>query len=303
MTTAPVAIETIHRFAPLGIDFWDILSEAPITDGLVATARVVDSRGPHIPSRRTPAGVHAFMGIPGLRDVEFPKPGTSNDFDLPSGIQVLVDVTVEDLLGRFVSTVVQLSAPKRGLARWSDAIAGCPTLAWSIPEDSPVFLLTAPTREIPSTFATVRAQLVERATGSPAAHAVMRAQIAGRLFWGVADHTGAVALPFPYPAFAGGPAGSMAGSIPAGSHGVPTDSQHWPITIDVRWEPTVLEFPIESEIPRFHSVVCQGSADIWLDAANAGGQNELVTELRYGRELILQTEGSDHSELLIDLTP
>lgn len=297
------AAETIHRFAPLGIDFWDILSDAPITDGLIATATVSGVAHRPLRSQVTPAGVHAFIGIPGLRDIEFPKPGSSPPVDdLPSSVSLLVDVLVIDRLGRFLPTAIRLEAPKRGLATASDALAGCPPAA-SLPEDAPVFLMSAPTRDVPSTVASIRAQIVERATGIPAAHAVVGAEVGGTRWVGFADGEGSLLLPFPYPGFAGALPGSLGDSIPAGSHGVPTDTQHWTVTIDVRWEPAVHEIPAITDVPHMHSLLCQAGAEVWNDVSDASATNQLATELRYGRDLVLSTAGAEHAELLIDLSP
>ena len=108
------------------------------------------------------------------------------------------------------------------------------------------------------------------------------------------------------PAGAGGAAGSFADSVPAGVHGIPTGDQTWSATIEVRCQPsalefsTALDFPDGVSVPRIHSVLCQAAAGVGEDTEDASSGTELVRELRYGQELILVTDGSDRSELLID---
>ena len=211
-------------------------------------------------SRNAAAAIHLIADIPGLRELEFPRPEPGQRVevdldaaDLPSGAAVEVDVFVEDRLRRFLPTVLQLVAPQRGIATALDALAGCASLAWSIPDDTPMFLMSSPQRSIPPTTAVVRACLRDHATMAPAAHAVLVVDTpAGRNF-GVADATGHVVVAFAYPAFAVMPVASP----PEGSHGIPTADQHWPVDVSVRWEPDALSFPSGVEIPRVHSVLCQ----------------------------------------------
>lgn len=302
-TTTP--LESIRRFTPLGIDLWDLLSDAPITDGLSATAYPVGKAGA-VRSRVSLSGVHAFWGLTGLRDVEHLDAGTDLETLLLSGPSQDFDVLIVDSRNRFLPTVVQLTAPILGLATAADALAGCSPPGSSFPEEMPLFLLSAPARALPAGTAAIRAQIVDRASGEPAAHAVVKVVVGDVQWFGAADDRGTAVVPLPYPAFAGGPAGSFADSVPAGSHGIPTGDQTWTATIEVRSQPaalefsTALDFPDGVSVPRMHSVLCQATAGIWDDSGDATTETELVRELRYGQELILVTDGSDRSELLID---
>ena len=186
--------------------------------------------------------MHVLADIPGLRDVEFPRvaPGERADLkDLPSGFGLPVDVLVEDRLRRFLPTVLNVGAPRRGVVTAADALAGCAALVWSVPADTPMFLMSGPERSIPSTTALVRACLRHHATMAPAAHAVLVVECAGVRVVGVADAHGNAAVPFPYPGF---DVSVAPGSIPAGSHGIPTSQQQWPVTVDVRWAPSTLSY-------------------------------------------------------------
>jgi hypothetical protein len=286
-------IETVQRVTPLGVAFHDLLTDAPITDGLVVSARPSARTGRFRRAAATPRGIHLIADIPGLEALEFPRPqpGRRAEVDLdaaelPSGAAVDVDVLVEDRLGRFVPTVLQLVAPHRGVATAFDALAGCSTLAWSIPDDTPMFLMSSPQRSIPPTTAVVRACLRHHATLEPAAHAVLVVDTPAGRNLGVADTTGNVVVAFAYPPFDVVPAVSP----PEGSHGIPTADQRWAVDVGVRWQPGALEFPPGVAIPRVHTVLCQQAGAVFVSDAGPATAS-LAAELRYAAPLVLGTAG------------
>jgi hypothetical protein len=283
-------VETVQYRTPLAVAFHDLVTDAPITDGLVVSARRAGAGGRFRAGRPTPSGVHVLSGLPFLRDAEFPKNRAgqrTETADTPSGRTVEVDVLAEDRLGRFLPTVLRLSAPSDRVATAADALSACPSLVWSVPADTPMFLMSAPGRELPRTTAVARACLRHRATGDPAAHAVLVVITAAGRAIGVADLRGHVVVAFPYPDFAGtGPPGS----IPAGSHGIPTDQPEWPGSGTVRYEPAALTFPAGVDVPHVHSVFCQRAGAVVADD-QAPGQPTMAGTLRYGIELQLATAG------------
>ncbi len=281
-------IETVQRVTPLGVAFHDLLTDTRITDGLVVSARPTQQVGRFRAGAPTASGVHVITGIPGLRDAEFPRPapGERGDFDdLPSSVGMQLDVLVEDRLRRFLPAVVQLDAPRRGVALAADALSGCSSLVWSVPTDTPMFLMSGPERSIPSTSAVVRACLRHHGTGEPAAHAVLVVETAESRAVGVADGLGNVVVTFAYPSFE---SATTPGSTPAGSHGIPTTEQQWPVTIDVRWDPQTLRFPTGVDIPRIHTVFCQRAGTVHADDAGPATATMPAT-LEYGVPLILET--------------
>jgi len=104
---------------------------------------------------------------------------------------------------------------------------------------------------------------------------------------GVADAKGNVIVTFPYPGFV---VSGTAASIPAGSHGVPTVDQQWPVQVDVRWQPSALTFPAAVDVPYVHTVFCQAAGTVFPDD-DAAGSPSLSDTLRYGAELQLKTDG------------
>ncbi len=294
-------IETIQRFTPVGVEFWDLLNSAPITDGLAVSGRVVGHRGRFHAASASPRGVHVVAGLPALRELEDlrPEPG---EFELqPTAPVIDLDLQVVDRLGRFLPTVLRVSAPQSGLVTAADALSPCPTLALSVPDDAPPFLLSAPTRHVPSSAASLRTHLRDRSTGKAAAHAVVSVTVGGLSYVGAADGIGQVLLPFAYPPFVDSLATD---SVPPGAHGLPTTEQTWSVSFRVRSRAVdALEFPAGVDIPLYHSLLCQPPAPIWIDAADDDPTPELVADLTFGQELFLTTAGIDESELLIDFAP
>jgi hypothetical protein len=283
-------IETVQYRTPLAVAFHDLVTDAPITDGLVVSARRAGIGGRFRVGYPTPSGVHVLSGLPFLRDAELPLDGPgerAESEDTPSSQTAEVDVLVEDRLGRFLPTVLRLSAPRDRVATAADVLSACSSLVWSVPAETPMFLMSGPGRGLPRTTAVVRACLRHHATGAPAAHAVLVVETPAGRTVGVADMTGNVVAALPYPDFA---VPGTPGSIPAGSHGIPTVEQQWPVTVDVRCQPSALTFPAGINVPHVHSVFCQRAGAVFTED-HAPGQSTLAGTLRYGVELQLMTAG------------
>ncbi len=307
---------------PLGVRFWDVLTEAPIGDGLVVRARPCDGPERTRTAFRTRSDVHAFRELPGLRATEFPPfrrddepasdtpPPVSPPDDEPERSEVYA-LSVEDRAGRFNDTVLVLSAPRRGVARTSHLLGACPPDSPpgsggtgpsddSPPdEDPPIYLFSAPTRSLPPAVAVLRAQLVTP-EGAAVAHAVLEVDVdlgAGGVVRhaGVSDATGAVLVAFPYPTF---PV-TVAPSPPAGTAGRPPREQCWELLVRVRHDPDALVFVAGFAVPTTTSVLGQATARIRSDVATTG--HVLVGRtVCFGRETVLTTVGHPRSELLVD---
>lgn len=288
-------IETIQSVTPIGVELWDLLADSRVTDGVVVSARPTGRGGRFWPAYRTPSGIHAITGVPALRDIEYPRPGAGRRVeleDLPSDAVVDVDVLVEDRTGRFVPTVFRVTVPGRDVATVADALGGCASLAVSLPDDLPVFVLSAPGRSFGAGTAVVRAGLrrhdPEVGRDVPAAHALLTVvDPAGARHVGVADVDGNVVVPLPYPAFAA-PLGSD--PVSAGAHGVPTDQQRWSLTIELRHEPDALSYPRGVAVPHADTVFCQRQGSL-LRVEGDPAVATIDVELAYGRELVLATDG------------
>lgn len=294
--TAPAGepLASYRTFTPLGLALHDVITDARVVTGLRVDARPVGG-GRVTPAFQTRSGAYGFRGLEGVRAVEFPEAADREQASPPLGDEVLVSVL--DTQSRFVATVLRVPVPTQGLV----------TQSALLPEDSPpadelpVYLFSSPSRELPAQFALVRAQLAEAATGEPARFSrlevvVNPASADRRRYVGVADATGAVVVPVPYPRFVTG--GDTSGSPPAGSVGQPPVQQTWPVEIRVRYEPDVLEHHPGLVAPTLNSVLIQGEAPLWAGVGSPP-QPVLQAELRFGVDLIVRTAGEEESRLLI----
>jgi hypothetical protein len=266
---------------PLGIRFWDAARDVAVTSGLVVRARPEAAPGEPRPATPTRSGVYAFFGLPGLRSVEYP-PG-DGPTSPPSVTRFIVDVA--DAEHRFVPVAFLVDVPYAGIFPIG--------LGASLPgTGAPGFyLFSAATRQGSTDLAVIRATLVERLTGAPAAHAVLEATLpdGGRVL-GLADADGQVAVLLPYPRFA-----TVVGSPPV-SAGAARQPPEWPLAVRVRYGPagqTVLRPDLP---PELGSLLAQPFVQIW-PGASGPPDSELATSLVLGRELIVRTD--DGSTLLV----
>jgi hypothetical protein len=283
----------LRTFTPLGVRFWDAVSDTPVLQGLRVEARPLGGDLPATPAFRTPSGIHAFRGLPGLRRVEYPAgPGPVRD-TLPPPVPFALQVW--DRLGRFLPTVVLVPVPHLGLAPMLPAGADP---SGSIPSDpgvARIYLFSAPSRAVRSDVAVVRASLADRASGAPAAHARLDVVAGGTRWAGVADALGNVAVLFPYPAFEGLAA---VPSVPPGTGGLPPQEQRWPVEVSVRRQPEALDVSVDPEVPTLGSILAQSPEVLWPDDQGPP-VHRLEAELGFGHELILRTQGTQESTLLV----
>jgi len=280
-------LDTLRIFTALGIRFWDLLLNVPIGDGLQVQARLEGSSGNPLDARQLPSGVYAFFGLPGLRAAEYPA--DPPDFGPPRTFNYIV--TVADLLGRFLPAVLVYSLDQAGRV-----------LAGGIPDPGRdprvAYLFSAPSRTAPPGIAAVRADLLDKDTGQPAAWAVLRLQVAGQpeAWTGVADDRGRALILFPYPLVdrltLGSPPGSGQGSI---------TEQNWPVSVQARYGPANLRFSLDgvpglaypwSVTPNLKSILeDQPPARIWTEDSQSTFSADAT--LVFGQELVLRTRLSD----------
>jgi hypothetical protein len=220
--------ETLYRLCPLGVRFWDEVTQAVVTDGLTVMAAPKPAwnqgiarllkRGsrlgafPALPAVQqviaTPnhSGIYVFRSLPGLRDAE---QGTGDDqfWAGPLGATKHAFVVgVDDSLGRFLPFAFEVQLPCRGLFNL-DCDLG---LASDSPVSPPVSalarapLFSTPSRPVPAGMAVVRADLWDVQRAIPAAWAMLRFAvndpIRGTLnARGLADDRGCLLALFRYP--------------------------------------------------------------------------------------------------------
>lgn len=298
MTTLPIfatlqPLETIGLFTPLGIRFWDTVTDTQVVDGLTVTARPLGSPGRGQPAFQTRSGIYTFRALAGLRGLE------ASDPSLPAGIHPLESspplaapfvIEVQDRRGRFLPVSFQVDLPYRGI--YPTGMNGSPPGA-SMPG---FFLFSTPSRPALSGLAVIRAQLTERLAADqfrPAAHAVIEVDVDDDLTWvGIADERGNVAVHFPYPPFAD------AVSPLSPPPGPPeTRLQGWDLVVRVRYGASAQgKADAWTTSPDLGSLLTQPLATFWISPLGSP-QAQQIMRLTFGQPLLLQTAG--RSELWI----
>lgn len=273
-------LEVRTVFTPLGIRFWDPVFDRPVTDNLQVTAQPAVTRRPVVQAFRTRSGVYAFQNLPGLKAVEYP-PTPDQIIASPPPAEAYV-ITVTDHRRRFLPVAFEETLPLPYQGIFPGAAPG------SLPDDSPpgFYLFSAPTRPVASGIAVVRAHLVDRVTGAPAAHALLTVQHGDNEPWyGLADAAGQAAVQFPYPIFT-----VVLSTSPPG--GPPPDQQAWPLTVRIYYAPDSLGRFEAVPPPDFRTIAMQSPGLIHPTDNPAGSPLEsLPVELAFGQELVLRTTG------------
>jgi hypothetical protein len=182
--TAPVSAGTAV-YAVFGIRFLDYATERVVGGQLSVTIRPVTQLDRPVPGVVGPSGLVSFHHIPGLHNREFPL---TLPRPLPSAATYLV--TVEDKLGWFLPELflIELPLPEAG----------------SFPSgaDTPLidaYVFSSPTRPVPLGFGAIRADIRDKDTEEPIAHAVMRATVGGSIGIGITDRQGRTLVLFSTP--------------------------------------------------------------------------------------------------------
>lgn len=275
-------LETSETFTPLGIRFWDLTQNLPINDGLSVTLNLAGSNAPALQAILTRSGVYAFFGLPGLWAAEHP---TAAGYGPARTFRYIV--SVEDLLGRYLPAVLVYMLDQTGTV----LVNGAPD---STPGARLAHLFSSVSRPVPPGVGAIRADLIDQATGGPAAWAVLRAQISGdnEIWTGIADDAGRALVLVPYPVIQalqlGSPPGTGQGSI---------TSQSWPVTIQIQYSPNQLSYPAANfsdaewpwtDTPSLRDILWkQQPATIWTDPATSVAQ--LTATLNLGTDLVLRS--------------
>lgn len=296
--------ERVTNFTPLGIRFWDSVSDKQVSDHLMIKAYPVTGFRPVINAFRTASGIYAFQGLPGMREIE------NDDSDgvpaVPLSGKKSFFIEVKDELERFLPIVfkVELPLPELGVYLYGGAVSvtGSPPLS-SAGNPPGFYLFSAPTRTVSPGLAVIYATLEEESTGDPAAHAVIEAQVQGEdtsanKWYGIADEKGCISILLPYPSIKV----SLSNSPPESTAELLKDQQ-WQLTLRVRYAPAELTYPTNGndiKIPYLESILKQSAGVIWTDLPGAS-KDQWTEMLTFGKELILKTREAKKPVLLIDV--
>jgi len=272
--------------APLGLRFWDAVSESVVGESLIVYASSTDVPPRRIRAFMNPSGIHVFRDLPGLREFENGTGGAAFWAEHPPRHEFIIEV--EDRMRQFQPFSFRVRLPVRDVLLWEcDSSRSPSTPVAAVP------LFSTPNRAVPGGFAVIRAELWDAVTESPAAGAMLEAVLpASSPVRGLADREGRVAVIFPYPepppeTFASPPA-----SPPHGA-GMSMFSQAWDVELRAYYAPRL---PTPA-IPDLCDALMQPEAT--LRAESTSTQSLGTQVLHFGRELIIRSAGAVNGRLLV----
>ncbi|HEX7027739.1 MAG TPA: hypothetical protein VF268_10900 [Gammaproteobacteria bacterium] len=277
--------ESFSRFTPLGIRFWDPVSDCQIIDGLRVTARAVIGSRKKVSSVKTRGNIYTLSNLPGLHQVETGAIPLEEAMSLDDKRQYVIEI--KDSLNRYldVAFMTALPLPYRGLFL-SDG-GGSP--AANPPKG--FYLYSSVKRRLAGNYAQVRGELRDQSTGEPAAHALVKVLTdSGETWFGLADADGQFVLAFPFPDLSVGFGGS-----PATTH-VPLHEQSWNVGLEVAYSPETLESLAETDIPNYTSILNQSTADIFPSDPEVSSSpvTQLSLLLEFNKTTVARTDGQSY---------
>jgi hypothetical protein len=290
-------LDHLTMVAPLGLRFWDTVSEQAVADGLIVTAYPL---GQPDSARRVQAhvnqsGVYVFRHLPGLRRVEAGE-GDALYWSSPPASRAFI-VEVIDLERRFQSFLLDAELPFRGLFETVCGAGQSPPLG--APATVPLFSSAA--RQVSGAMAVLRAELWDPLAGRAASWATITARIAGqRPVTGMADADGRLALFFPYPE-----AVDLLPESPLVT-GTSLMQQEWTIQLEAAYDrlaPLSFGQVGGTALQELCALINQSPATLWAEASPAEPLTE--TKLNYGQEIILRSQSTtdSHPPSVLLVTP
>jgi len=277
MLNAPVVIDRLTRVAPLGMRFFDAVTQKAVV-GLAVTARATSNPARQIPMFATPSGVYVLQNVPALREFEN---GIGNEaFWTHMPAPQLYRIAIDDPRGQFLPCTLNVAVPTHNLFEWTCGPAASPPE----PGDGDVPLFSTPTRGVPDGMAVLRADLYDAASDAPAIRAVVDVRYEGRrLGRGIADERGCVCVIFPYP-----PPVDFLPLSPLGT-GAALWEQQWTLQVSIGYAPVP---PLAGALDLCAALdqLASAPAQAWAVWDGLAG-TLILTEamLKYRQELILRT--------------
>jgi len=276
MRTSPVVLDRVTRLTPLGIRFWDRVTNRTVADGLAVDVYPKDEPERRVTARANAIGTFVLPRLPGARDVAIDgRAGDATFWQTVRSRPYVIDVT--DCYGRFQPFTIEQPLPARGLA-----MPPCPPPASPPIEAVPIF--STPARAVPDGMTVVRAELMALPPGHsepvPASWAVLDVHVAGQApARGIADRQGRVAVIVPYPELAARP---MRAASPPNASTQPLWEQEWTVRLATFYD-GMAPPPLTPDLCR---TLAQRAAPLWSDVQ---ASRPLPTQVfRYGEELIVR---------------
>jgi hypothetical protein len=278
----PQILELDHNtnVAPLGVRFWDTLTDKPISAGLFVSVYAPGDRQRAVTVFPNRSDVFVFQHVNGLRVFESGA-GDAAFWLAPQPSKDLV-IEVSDAENRFVPFSLRTSAPQRGLLSWPQ-VSNLSLLTPPMGRTPWVPLFSAATRLVAGGVGVIRAQLWDATQDGPAAWAVFEVDIQDHVtVQSIADARGRVAVLFPYPTPRVEPLGA-AGSPVYGPGTSALRDQIWTLTIRARYG----QLNPPTGIPDLEDALSQPIALMWGDQA----RSRLLADaqLQFGKETVLRS--------------
>lgn len=259
-------LEAVHHVAPLGVRFWDVAARTALRTGLDVSVRPAGSGQRVTVATVGRSGVHSFHNLPGLGLLETGE-GTPQWWAANREVRDF-SLEAKPRSGDLLAAGLNLKLPLRGLAR-NPAAALFATMT---PDASWLPVFSSSTRPVEGAQGALRANILDAATGRPAAWALCEARtVTGLPSYGVADELGRLCVWIPYP------------EPPNAGPRIPLSKQSWPLVIRFFFGAVATV----NGVADLASVLRQPPAAAWLDAART--QPLTTAVLSFGRDLILRT--------------
>ena len=221
-----------------------------------------------------------------MHGLERPRPGQPQVPSSPETTPFVVEIV--DLERRFVPVAVRIDLPLAEPGPYLTHAPGSP------PAVAPGFyLFTSITRGRPPGVATVRGELVDDVSGSPAAWALIEATVAGEEpAYSIADASGRFNVQFPLPTLPGD-LGALDASPPS-PIGPPVQDRAWDLTVTVHYQPGRLAPLPGTDLPDVREIFRQQPAELRLDLESppALASEAWVGTIRFDGEVVLR-DGED----------
>lgn len=246
-----VVLEKVTLTTPLGVRFWDFVTNRPIADALEAWLYQADRPKQRSYGLFNRAAVCVFQNVPGLRGFERAV-GDDDPWSVVMPKPWVLEV--HDAERRFLPCRFQLAVPHQGLDHQASLLVASPPSDMPALPPNSIPLFSAPQRSVGNDMAIVRAELHDQVLNQPAAWAFVTLHHKQQIVsYGMTDQRGRLTLLFAYPEVNQ----SVLGSPPT-SRKRALSEQTWELTVTVRYgaitpPPTV---------PTWHDVMQQPPATL-----------------------------------------
>ncbi len=256
-------LERWSRVTPLGVRFRDRATGEIVSEGLEAFVWPAGAPQRAVRGIENRSGAFAFLGLPGLREVE--EGSGDEDFWSAPPAQLPFVLAVRDQFGRFLPLRLAVQLPVRRFLGLSAIEPADEPPAQTSDARATIPLASAPSRAALPGMAVLHATIVDTASGEPAAWATIEAAAGDQPpVSGIADGAGTVMLPMLWPA----PVLTASSGPPP----PPLSGQTWPVTVSVRYRRRVPP----PDVPDLAEILSQPLV------------HTATAQLAFGRELVLR---------------